>query len=67
MIGSVYLEIYRAELQAGRADILSDGEEHDRAQDHLCLRYQQYRGMNLTPLPVIAVRISRVLSWGVLS
>jgi PPOX class probable F420-dependent enzyme len=51
----------------GRADILSDGEEHDRAQDHLCLRYQQYRGMNLTPLPVIAVRISRVLSWGVLS
>jgi PPOX class probable F420-dependent enzyme len=51
----------------GRADILSGGEEHDRAQSQLCRRYPQYRAMNLAPLPVIAVRIKRVLSWGALN
>jgi PPOX class probable F420-dependent enzyme len=50
----------------GPADILPSGAEHDRAQDHLRLRYPQYRRMNLVPLPVIAVRIKRVLSWGAL-
>jgi hypothetical protein len=29
-------------------------------------RYPQYRTMDLAPLPVIAVRIQRVLSWGAL-
>ena len=50
----------------GRADILADGDEHDRAQDHLRQRYRQYRTMALSALPVIAVRIQRVLSWGAL-
>ncbi len=50
----------------GSADILAAGEEHDRAQDQLRERYAQYRSMVLAPLPVIAVRIKRVLSWGVL-
>jgi PPOX class probable F420-dependent enzyme len=50
----------------GAADILADGTEHDRAQAQLCLRYPQYRAMNLVALPVIAVRIRRVLSWGFL-
>jgi PPOX class probable F420-dependent enzyme len=50
----------------GRADILGSGDEHDRAQDHLRHRYQQYRTMDLAALPVIAVRIERVLSWGAL-
>ncbi len=48
----------------GRAAILAHGEEHDRAQDLLRSRYSQYRAMDLTPLPVIAIRIARVLSWG---
>lgn len=48
----------------GRGEILSSGPEHDSAQDHLRLRYPQYRTMELTALPVIAVRIERVLSWG---
>jgi PPOX class probable F420-dependent enzyme len=48
----------------GRADILPDGEEHDRAQHQLRLRYPQYHSMNLVPLPVIAVRIKRVTAWG---
>ena len=51
----------------GAADILADGTEHDRAQERLCLRYPQYRAMNLVSLPVIAVRIRRVLSWGLLA
>jgi len=50
----------------GTADILSGGEEHARAQARLRLRYPQYRAMDLAPLPVIAVRIRRVLSWGAL-
>ena len=48
----------------GRAQILESGDEHDRAQAQLRERYPQYRAMNLTPLPVIALRIARVLSWG---
>jgi PPOX class probable F420-dependent enzyme len=50
----------------GTADILSGGDEHARAQTQLRLRYPQYRAMDLAPLPVIAVRIQRVLSWGAL-
>ncbi len=49
----------------GRAEILTDGDEHDRAQARLRERYPQYRTMDLAPLPVIAMRIARVLTWGV--
>jgi PPOX class probable F420-dependent enzyme len=48
----------------GHADILSDGPEHDRAQSLLRERYPQYRAMQLADLPVIALRIKRVTSWG---
>jgi PPOX class probable F420-dependent enzyme len=48
----------------GRGEILRDGNEHDRAQDDLRQRYPQYRTMDLAALPVIAVRIERVLAWG---
>jgi PPOX class probable F420-dependent enzyme len=48
----------------GRADILDVGDEHDRAQALLRERYPQYRAMNLVGLPVIALRIAHVASWG---
>lgn len=48
----------------GRAEILIDGEEHDQAQARLRERYPQYRTMDLAPLPVIAMRITRASSWG---
>jgi len=51
----------------GPAEILVDGAEHDRAQALLRSRYRQYRGMALDDLPVIALRIERVTSWGNLS
>jgi len=51
----------------GPAEILADGAEHDRAQALLRLRYPQYRTMELEGLPVIAIRIERVTSWGDLS
>jgi PPOX class probable F420-dependent enzyme len=51
----------------GPAEILGDGAEHDRAQALLRSRYPQYRGMELDGLPVIAIRIERVTSWGNLS
>ena len=48
----------------GTASILTDGEAHSAAQSRLRDRYPQYRAMNLSPLPVIAVRLTRVRSWG---
>ena len=48
----------------GPAEILTDGVEHDRAQTLLRERYAQYRTMQLAELPVIALRIERVTSWG---
>ena len=51
----------------GPAEILADGAEHDRAQALLRSRYPQYQGMALDDLPVIAIRIERVTSWGNLS
>ena len=48
----------------GPAEILADGAEHDRAQALLRSRYPQYRAMELEGLPVIAIRIERVTSWG---
>ena len=51
----------------GVAEILAAGAEHDRAQALLRARYHQYQGMELDGLPVIAIRIERVTSWGNLS
>ena len=51
----------------GRADILTDGNEHTRAQTLLRARYPQLAAMRIEELPVIAVRIERVTSWGNLS
>lgn len=48
----------------GRAEILYEGAEHDRAQALLRERYPQYRAMNLAELPVIALRIERATGWG---
>jgi PPOX class probable F420-dependent enzyme len=48
----------------GHAEILVDGPEHDRAQALLRERYPQYRAMQLSELPVIALRIRRATSWG---
>ncbi len=51
----------------GTAEILDAGTEHDRAQVLLRERYAQYRGMAIQDLPVIALRIARVTTWGNLS
>ena len=48
----------------GEAEILRGGKEHDAAQDVLREKYEQYRTMDLAPLPVIAVPVRRVSSWG---
>ena len=48
----------------GPAEILAGGAEHDRAQALLRSRYPQYRDVSPRGLPVIAIRIERVTSWG---
>ncbi len=51
-------------LLRGAAEILEDGPEHAAAQAALKARYTQYRDMDIASMPVIAVRIARVTSWG---
>lgn len=51
----------------GPAEILDDGPEHDESQTALRARYPQLNAMALEKLPVIALRIARVTSWGALS
>lgn len=51
----------------GRAEILTEGSEHDRAQALLRSRYAQLDAMQIADLPVIAVRIVSAASWGNLS
>ena len=48
----------------GKAEILTGGPEHARAQALLRARYPQLGGMEIAQLPVIAVRLERVTSWG---
>lgn len=48
----------------GRAEILAEGAEHARAQALLRARYPQLNDMHIASLPVIAVRLERVTSWG---
>lgn len=51
----------------GSAEILADGREHDAAQALLKMRYPQLAAMDITDLPVIALRIARATDWGELS
>jgi PPOX class probable F420-dependent enzyme len=51
-------------MVSGRAEILTSGPEHDRAQDRLRARYPQLAAMRIERLPVVAVRIDHVASWG---
>ena len=52
----------------GKAELLSPGgAEHARAQVLLCRRYLQLNAMHIETLPVIAVRVEDVISWGDLS
>ncbi|HTZ37194.1 MAG TPA: TIGR03668 family PPOX class F420-dependent oxidoreductase [Stellaceae bacterium] len=51
----------------GSGEILYDGAEHDRAQALIVARYPQVRAMRIADLPVIALRIAHVASWGDLS
>ena len=48
----------------GSAEVLTNEGEARRAQALLRERYPQYQAMVLEGLPVLAVRIDRVTSWG---
>jgi PPOX class probable F420-dependent enzyme len=48
----------------GRAEVLEAGPEHDDAQRLLRARYPQLRAMRIEALPVVALRIEHVVSWG---
>ena len=50
----------------GEAALLEDGKEHTKAQRLLKARYPQLDGMQIKDLPVIAIRIKHVISWGLL-
>jgi hypothetical protein len=44
--------------------VVESGPEHDAAQATLRVRYPQLAGMRIKDLPVVAIRIDRVTSWG---
>jgi len=48
----------------GSAEILTGGEEHDAAQQSLRAKHEQLRNMELASLPVIAIQVEKVASWG---
>ena len=48
----------------GEASLLDSSKEHAKAQRLLKARYPQLDGMQIGDLPVIAIRIKRVVSWG---
>ena len=48
----------------GEAAVLDNDKEHAKAQRLLKARYPQLDGMQIGDLPVIAIRIKRVVSWG---
>jgi PPOX class probable F420-dependent enzyme len=48
----------------GRAEVLESGPEHDLAQANLRARYPQLATMRIEGLPVVAVRVDHVASWG---
>ena len=48
----------------GEAIVLNSGKAHAKAQQLLKARYPQLDGMQIGDLPVIAIRIKRVVSWG---
>ena len=48
----------------GEAALLDSGKERAKAQRLLKARYPQLNGMQIKGLPVIAIRIKHVISWG---
>jgi PPOX class probable F420-dependent enzyme len=48
----------------GRTEVLESGPEHDLAQADLRARYPQLAAMRIEGLPVVAVRVDHVASWG---
>ncbi|MFZ5782660.1 MAG: TIGR03668 family PPOX class F420-dependent oxidoreductase [Pseudomonadota bacterium] len=48
----------------GWAEVLESGPEHDHAQSLLRLRYPQLAAMQIAELPVIAIHVEKVASWG---
>ncbi len=51
-------------LVEGTARLIESGTEHSTAVRLLREKYPQYRSMPLEGRPVIAITISRVVSWG---
>jgi hypothetical protein len=48
----------------GKAVILRNGSDHDVAQAALRAKYHQLQNMELESLPVIAIQVAKVASWG---
>ena len=48
----------------GQAELLTRGHEHTLAQHQLKNRYPQLQKMRIDALPVIAIRIKHIISWG---
>jgi len=54
-------------LVSGAAEMIEEGEEHQRAIALLRDKYGQYRDMDIAGNPVIKITPSRFTSWGPVS
>ena len=54
-------------LVSGAAELIDQGEEHQRAIGLLRDKYEQYRDMDVDGNPVIKITPSRFTSWGQVS
>ncbi len=48
----------------GDADILADGDLHQKAQERLRERYSQLQSMRIETLPVVAITVTKINGWG---
>lgn len=51
-------------VMRGRARVLRQGQQHDKAVRLLRRKYPQYRRMAIHERPIIAIRITRYAAWG---
>ncbi len=48
----------------GKANLLQDGNEHDRIILMLKEKYIQYRSMNIDHNPIIKITVTKMIAWG---
>ena len=52
-------------LVMGNANVIETGQTHSRAIDLLHIKYPQYNNMDIDNNPIIEIKPTRIISWGI--